>query len=844
QGDEQIDWISKDIRNPNFLTVTTYQALHAAFAGEQELREEETLDAENEAEGDRTARKSETADVIALLVNQKTHTIVLDEAHHLRNEWWKALTRLKAGLNKPTTVSLTATPPYDVDHKEWQKYEALCGPVDAEISVPELVKRGDLCPHQDYVHFSLPTQREEEKLRQFKGDISNFLRSLKSDQGFLAILASHPWVENTNDYIEDILKDPKLFSSLIIFLNTIGIRAPRYALDILGVGQSGIPPLTPDWLETFLTCILYTHADLLADHAEVLESIRKELKRIGAIERRKVVIDNTKEIKKLLAGSLSKLESIVDITRAETNHLKTKLRMVILTDYIRSTELPSNANDLRPINKIGAIPIFETLRRSRIEGTKIGVLTGSLILIPKDTKPLLERIATKMQIDPSHILYGAVVHDDLYLRVDIKGEQRQKIVRLITEVFTAGGITVLVGTQALLGEGWDAPSINSLILASYVGSYMLSNQMRGRAIRVDPLQPNKTANIWHLVAVDIETLEEKLDYQLTGQTRRQKDFDPFAEIKKDLGNDFRMVCRRFRAFEGLSYESPVVIENGFGRLGLSNVKWESNASVKQLSQSMIERAMARDKLPQAWMDALVGSSPKPELQEEVAVNHVPRGFAFADTLKYLVVNALIVGAAYGLQILRAGQNFQEPLILLMIGLGLAVLYATPKLAKALYLLLRNGSLENSMKQVGCVVLETLRHMDLVTTDPNSIRIQTVKHKYGAVHCRLDGATTTERRHFFDAMQEVLGPTHNPRYLLVRQSYLGRLLRVDYHQVPEVIGQNKKNAEFFVNCWKHYVGFAELVYTRSAEGRITLLQARTKSLASAFRKKTSRRTKWE
>ena len=52
---------------------------------------------------------------------------------------------------------------------------------------------------------------------------------------------------------------------------------------------------------------------------------------------------------------------------------------------------------------------------------------------------------------------------------------------------------------ALLGEGWDAPCINTLVLASSVGSFMLSNQMRGRAIRVDSAQPQKTANIWHLV---------------------------------------------------------------------------------------------------------------------------------------------------------------------------------------------------------------------------------------------------------------------------------------------------------------------------------------------------------
>ena len=61
---------------------------------------------------------------------------------------------------------------------------------------------------------------------------------------------------------------------------------------------------------------------------------------------------------------------------------------------------------------------------------------------------------------------------------------------------------MLVGTKSLLGEGWDSPCINSLILASFVGSFMLSNQMRGRAIRIFKDDPNKVSNIWHLVTLE------------------------------------------------------------------------------------------------------------------------------------------------------------------------------------------------------------------------------------------------------------------------------------------------------------------------------------------------------
>ena len=84
-----------------------------------------------------------------------------------------------------------------------------------------------------------------------------------------------------------------------------------------------------------------------------------------------------------------------------------------------------------------------------------------------------------------------------YGKLQVKGKQTH-VVAVVTELFEQGQINALVGTKSLLGEGWDAPCINSLILATYVGSFMLSNQMRGRTIRTDKNHPDKTGNIWHL----------------------------------------------------------------------------------------------------------------------------------------------------------------------------------------------------------------------------------------------------------------------------------------------------------------------------------------------------------
>jgi superfamily II DNA or RNA helicase len=834
EGEPHPDWISKNIREPRFLTVTTYQALHAALSGEEEIKEEELLEAEEEEEIKAKKKKSNKSDIIALLNKRKVQTIVLDEAHHLRKEWWSALTKLKAGLDKPTTVSLTATPPYDAGYSEWLKYEELCGPIDAEIPVPELVKRGDLCPHQDYVYFSLPTALESQKLEQFKSDVSKILSELKENDLFLQALSSHPWIKDTQNNVDDILAEPKFFSSLIVFFNSMGFETPKYALKILGVRKSNIPEMSPEWLEVLLTGVFYSHTEHFVEHEGALAPIRKELKRAGAIDRRKVIIDNTSDIKKLLASSLGKLDSVVDIARTESGHLGDGLRMVVLADFIRKSELPSKHGEHKPINKIGVVPIFEYLRRANIANVKLGILTGSLIFIPKESKPLLESIAAEMQIDSTHIRYGDVMHDSNFLRVDIKGENRQRIVHLITELFNAGGITVLVGTQALLGEGWDAPSINTLVLASYVGSYMLSNQMRGRAIRKDPNAPHKASNIWHLVSVDIETLQEKLRSVFTGKTERQYDFDVFDHIKQDLGNDVLMMCRRFRAFEGLSYDNPPIIENGIRRLNLPGKKWDS-AVVKSLNESTLARAASREELIFLWDSALQGSSPNPAMRDKVESNFVPQGIAVIDFLKYalytmgaLLINWLPIGGS----------------LALMICAGI-LLYTGPQLIKALWSFIRNGTLTGSMKQVSWAVLDTLHNMDIIKTNMKNIRLRTEKAAMGSiVFCRIDGVTAYERQHFLEAMQEVLGPTDNPRYVLVRKSYLGSLLRVDYHPVPKIIAQKKENAQFFAKRWNRYIGKSSLIYTRTSEGRMTLLQARTQSSAAAQQKKTDRVSVWE
>lgn len=176
--------VSTNIREPKFITVITYQALLAAFTGVVEETKDKTFEDESDDEeiatpGRFNAKKAQ--EIIKILKKMKISVLCFDEAHHLRKEWWKALTYLVNELEPKQTVALTATPPYDVAYSEWERYEELCGPIDEVISIPELVKNNDLCPHQDFIYFSSLRKNERELLSNYSKKTFEFLNIIKND---------------------------------------------------------------------------------------------------------------------------------------------------------------------------------------------------------------------------------------------------------------------------------------------------------------------------------------------------------------------------------------------------------------------------------------------------------------------------------------------------------------------------------------------------------------------------------------------------------------------------------------------------------------------------------------
>jgi len=826
EGSGKPEWVSTELRTPAVLTVATYQALHVLCSGESGQKEPIDGEDNGEARNHQGDSPNNGADVDRshvglpkVLSEAAFEVLVLDEAHHLRAEWWRTLMSVAAQLNQPTIVALTATPPYDVTPFEWERYEELCGPVDAEVSVPELVLQGDLCPHQDYVYFSTPSEKEQKVISDFRAAVESFDGRLRVNQSFQDAIMSHPWVTASDEHTEEILEDPEYLSSMVVFLHATGRGIPLGALNTLGLSQKRIPALDLEWLEVLLSRCLYSDAENFQTNEQVLVLIRRELLEIGAIERRRVKLRAPSDHLKLLTTSITKLKSVEEIVRLESGSQGSQLRCVILTDFIRKAEMPRSAGEVAVCEDIGIVPILESLRRTALPNIRLGALSGSLVIIPGSAEPLLRQAAVSLGINPQDLVISPCAHDSGYSTVEIRGEYYRGSVRLMTSVFEQGGITVLVGTKSLLGEGWDAPCINTLVLASFVGSFVLSNQMRGRAIRVDPAQPQKTANIWHLVCVEPGLLGP--------------------------GDDYELLVRRCSAFAGVNSAVPI-IENGTDRLGLGHPPF-NRGQIDQMNAQSCRRALDRASLRQQWRDALDAGSIK-EMTDGLRANKesLPRGFVLANTIAALLIQAAFVfffSLEYLGRMLGGLRTAHNAWSLILVMLGIPAALTLPWSLVAVWRFIRHGTPERSIRQIGRAVLEALGYEGSIVQQEGKFRVYGDRNQDGTVFCWIGGGTGKEQAVFLRALRQVLRPIDNPRYLLARPT-IWRVFREDYFVVPDVLARKKEFAEKFAQLWKRFVGPVELVYTRTPEGRKVLLRARNRSLSGVFQKGAERVSSWK
>lgn len=739
-------------------------------------------------------------------------TICLDECHHLRNEWWNALEEFMVQAGKVRVISLTATPPYDSTPAQWERYITMCGEIDEEIFVPELVQDHSLCPHQDYVYFNYPSKKERAQAAGFRLGMDLVLKELLADERFAELVQSHKGIAAPALYADTLLDSPPYLASILIFMEYKKYQYPPEWLRILGVRK--LPVMNMKYMEQLLQGVIFDDPDSYEDPSGYRTELTEWLKTHKAIDKRKISITANSEINKMLINSIGKLDSIYKIVCAEYRSMGKELHLLILTDYIRKEYLESIGKPDRAIEKIGVVPVFEYLRRNMGAECRLGVLCGGLVILPEEAAGHLQKMAER-ELGSNKQVLVEMLEDAKggalgYMKVNIRGNN-QDIVKIITQVFEAGYVQVMVGTQALLGEGWDSPCINSLILASFVGSFVLSNQMRGRAIRTYQPEPGKTSNIWHLVCLETGLESEVSRLSGIGEER--------------ISEDYAMLCQRMKGFLGVSYSGDA-IENGIDRLGLKKNCY-TRQEVDMINRDMINRAMDRDSLREKWNQATAIY----DRMEVVDENEFPRemlkpGVRFFNLIGWGILNIAvdifyIMGSVH---VIQSGGGRTARLIFQMISI-LFVILSFRILGKLTTLMTPLARL----REIGNGMLAALDHSGQIQSQCKVV----VDDQSGfCLGITLFGGTIREKDIFATCMEQFLGEIDNQRYILYSRKKWKQMQ--NYYCVPTVFAGRKEHAEMFRKKMERFIGNYDLVYTRNEAGRRILYKARRGAYGNRIR----------
>jgi hypothetical protein len=386
---------------------------------------------------------------------------------------------------------------------------------------------------------------------------------------------------------------------------------------------------------------------------------------------------------------------------------------------------------------------------------------------------------------------------------------------------------VLVGTRSLLGEGWDAPCINSLVLASFVGSFVLTNQMRGRAIRTDREDKNKVASIWHLVCIT------------------NSSYSGIADLQG--------LQRRFKTFVGLNSHGKK-IENGLSRMRLTYMYddlFNSRLfSADRSNRDMVARLQNISKISTDWQQ-VIHSGGESRVVPVVRAPSIKtfQHYHFKNTLKYFVLEsvagATAVSFAVAPNILSSllQQDVSVVIKWVSITLGAGFFWFLPRFFKSLKLLLKHASVSGSLYQIALALKNSMVSIKLLPAD-KSVSVFVINDSMGGFDIGLKGGSFYQQSLFADSLDEILNEIQNPRYLVTRSEYglLGK--KTDYHAVPAVFAAKKNRAQIFYTEWQRYLGQSELVYTRIEEGRLLLLRARARSFSTAVKKSSERLDVWQ
>ncbi|WP_309233497.1 DEAD/DEAH box helicase family protein [Conexibacter sp. W3-3-2] len=764
---------------------------------------------------------------VAALRAAGTATVVLDECHHLASLWGYVVRAVLAQLDAELVVGLTATPPAELTAAEGELYEALLGPVDFSVPTPAVVRDGFLAPYQELAWFCAPLASERAWLAEHDVRFAELVTALHDEvpapDGVPAPLSFPAWVlrrmreRGAADGAAEVpwgtfqRRRPALARAGVRFLLSAGLAPPPGAPRGEAFRE---PPDLDDWLVLLED---YALGALAADPSPAAaarhEAIGAALRDLGFTLTRQGIRRGRSEVDRLLTSSAAKPLALVEVLACEDEARGEALRACVLCDAERAERRADGAltgvlDATAGTAARAVVALAEDLRTAPLR--PLLVSGRALRCVPEDH----EALAAALDIAPAGVPEPDA--DGLVeLRLAAGPWTPRDWVPRATAALTAGHTRTLVGTRALLGEGWDAPCVNVLVDLTVATTGVSVRQMRGRSLRLDPQRPEKIASNWDVVCVAADLARGAADYR-------------------------RFVRKHAHL---LAPAEDGVIEAGPSHVHplLGPFTPPAAAELAVVDRAMRARAADHAGARERWA---IGTPYEAVERPTITVRPVREDLAAGETARDAGVQAAlplsqrapVLTAAGGALAAAAGTALAGPV-------GLAGLLAVPGAGLWAGLRLRRAAAlapplppldgaAHAVVEAYAALGELPRDVaDSLVVEPRSD---------GYLRCRLRRGTPEHAALLATALEQLLGVVESPRYLVSRpirvpgRGPLGMLARVlrrrppldeRWHAVPDDLARRADRAEAFHRAWSGVVGPSQLRFVqRSDAGRALAVEA--------------------
>ncbi|HEY0452075.1 helicase-related protein, partial [Actinophytocola sp.] len=537
----------------------------------------------------------------------------------------------------------------------------------------------------------------------------------------------------------------------------------------------------------------------------------------------------------------AKTHGAVEIISTEAASLGGRLRCLVLCDHERAgATLPARLRDVLDAEAGSAWLMLENLVADpRTSPLNPVLVTGRTVAAAEETaRGLTEAVAS--------------AHPALTVEPAGRGIARitgpwtsRSWVAAVTSYFEEGRCQVLVGTRALLGEGWDARGVNALIDLTTSTTPTSVVQTRGRAVRLDPAWPEKAANTWTVVCVTDRHPKGAADWN---RFVRKHDGYLVATPDGEIVSGVAHVDAAFSpyappAVEALDAINASMLARAEDRAA-TRAAWRLGTPFRdELVHTLRIRPARTERAPVP--DAGVPPTPPPAVPAESCATPTPSWWSGGpadpvETFWVASVSILLLCGFTGFGLAGAGRwpsavpELAGAVIALLgvIGVGWGVTVRLPQSRAAR--ILDTVAPEPSVTRFAYAVADALAACGLSRRGAEGVRVRTEPD--GGYRFSLTDVDTAASERFALALDEVLSPVTTPRYLVPRyvvrpetgtgarhtraRAWLRGEARADgvvYHAVPTVFGQNRQRTTAFVTAWNRWVSGGSAVYAGSAEG---------------------------